>query len=278
MTSVIPNALERVEEWRAGRARAGRLFLALDFDGTLAPIVPSPAEAALPAAARAALVSLAGRPDTDLAIVSGRALEDLCQRVGVADLYYAGNHGLEIEGPGIQEVHQEATSARPRIAACAAALRGRLAPLQGAVLEDKGLTLSIHYRMAPDSATAERIRAVALEGCADVAGLRATEGKMVVEVRPDVDWDKGRAVRFLLETLGAAVPAAGPALFIGDDRTDEDAFRALDGRGDGVIVAPNPPAHTAATAYLRSPAEVVRFLESLALPAAGSALAPRAST
>jgi trehalose-phosphatase len=275
---MIPNAMERVEEWRLARARAGRLFLALDFDGTLAPIVPSPAAAALPAAARAALLRLAQRPDTDLAIVSGRALEDLRPRVGIPDLYYAGNHGLEIEGPGVQEVHQEATSARPDIVACAAVLRERLAGLEGAVLEDKGLTLSVHYRQAPDRATVERVRAVALESCAAAPGLRATEGKMVVEIRPAVDWDKGRAVRFLLEILGAAAPAAGPALFIGDDRTDEDAFRALDQRGDGVIVAPTPPALTAATAYLRSPAEVVCFLESLSLPAAGSADAPRVST
>lgn len=270
---MIPNALERVEEWRVARWRAGRLFLALDFDGTLAPIVPDPAAATLPAAARAALLQLAERPDTDLAVISGRALEDLRPRVAIPGLYYAGNHGLEIEGPGVQELHQEASSARPRIAACADSLRRDLAGLKGAILEDKGLTLSVHYRQAPDQVTATRIREVVLRSCAGRPGLRLTEGKLVMEVRPDVDWDKGRAVRFLLETLEAATPAAGPALFIGDDRTDEDAFRALQQRGDGVIVSPAPPPDTAATAYLRSPAEVVAFLRLLASPAVGAGFA-----
>jgi trehalose-phosphatase len=261
---MIPHALERVAEWREARSRAGRLLVAVDFDGTLAPIVPIPEAARLPTAARAALVRLALRPDTDLAIVSGRALEDLRPRVGIPDLYYAGNHGLEIEGPGIQEVHQEAALARPRISGCADELRSALALEQGVILEDKGLTLTVHYRQAPDHAAAGRIRKLIRGACADRPGLRISEGKKVIEIRPAVEWDKGRATRFLLESLDVAAASLAPVIFIGDDRTDEDAFRALRDRGDGVIVASMPPPDTAATAFLRSTAEVVTLLEELA--------------
>jgi trehalose 6-phosphate phosphatase len=244
--------------------RAGRLLVAVDFDGTLAPIVPRPDEAALPSAARVALQRLARRHDTDLAIVSGRALEDLRPRIGIAGIYYAGNHGLEIEGPGLQEIHQEAALARPRISACAAKLRTGLAQEQGVSLEDKGLTLSIHYRLAPDPAAEDRIRGLVQRCAAALPGLRTTEGKKVIEVRPAVEWDKGRALRFLLDILDAGSATATPALFVGDDRTDEDAFRALRGRGDGIVVAPAPPPGTAATAYLSSPEQVATLLEALA--------------
>jgi trehalose-phosphatase len=263
----IPSALAKVAEWRVARSRAGRLLVAVDYDGTLTPIAPSPDEAVLSAPARVALLQLAQRPDTDLAVISGRALEDLRPRIGVPDIYYAGNHGLEIEGPGLQEVHQEANGARPRIAACADMLRSGLAGEPGAILEDKGLTLSVHYRQVTDPGAEERIRTLVRHACANLTGLRITEGKKVFEVRPDVEWDKGRALRFLLEVLDAASATATPVLFIGDDRTDEDAFRALRGRGDGIIVAPEVPPHTAATASLGSPDEVLLFLESLALPA-----------
>lgn len=261
---MIPSALERVAGWRNARQQAGRLLVALDFDGTLAPIAPSPDKAHLPATARAALARLARRSDTVLAIVSGRALSDIKERVGIPDIYYAGNHGLEIEGPGVDEVHEEATRARPHIVACIAALEPLLAAVPGSILEDKGLTISIHFRQVTDLAAVERIRSQ-LEGhCAADPALHLFEGKMVFEVRPAVDWDKGRATEFLLNTLAREDDIAIPALFVGDDRTDEDAFRALRGRGEGVIVAPVPPPDTAATSFVHSPAEVVVLLENLA--------------
>jgi len=264
---MIPHATQRLEEWRAARRHAGRMLVALDFDGTLAPIAQHPAAVELPPAARAALERLARRPDTDVAIVSGRALEDVRRRVDLPDLYYAGNHGIEIEGPGIQEVHRDAARAMPRIAACAEALRRALADDPGYVLEDKGLTLSVHYRLSRDPHARERILSHVCALCDPTPGLRITEGKKVVEVRPDVPWDKGRATRFLLDALQAGLDTRIPALFIGDDRTDEDAFVALRDCGAGIVVADEPPAETAATAFLRSPREVADFLADLAEPA-----------
>ena len=127
-------------------------------------------------------------------------------------------------------------------------------------IEDKGVTLSVHYRSVP-VAEQGAVRDVALRTAAGEDELRATEGKCVVEVRPRVDWHKGAALRFIRESL----PDPGaPALFIGDDVTDEDAFRALPADGWGIIVAERVERETAARAWLRSPAEVVEWLADLA--------------
>lgn len=264
---MIPHANERVGEWRRTRERDGRLLVAIDFDGTLAPIVERPDDARLPEEARDALLNLAARGDTELAIISGRALDDLRPRVEVGGIYLAGNHGLEIEGPGVSERKEGAVDARPRLDACADEMRTRLADEDGIVVEDKGLTLTLHYRLSPDPGARDLVRRE-LDHCLEgVEGLRVTEGKKVFEVRPDIEWDKGRATDFLLDLLDAECGAPVYAIFIGDDTTDEDAFRALDRRGGGagIIVSPEPPggADTAATSYLRSPAEVVLLLEEL---------------
>jgi trehalose-phosphatase len=259
------HAFEQLQEWKDARARAGRMLVALDFDGTLAGIVGDPDAARLEPDTRAALVRLAARPDTDIAVVSGRALEDVRARVAIDGVFYGGNHGLEIEGPGVQRVHVDAAAARPALAACAEHLRPHVDALPGAILEDKGLTLSVHYRQVPgdrDGAGArllQEVRALATK----FPGLRVTTGKMVIELRPDVQWDKGRAVRFLLAALEAGAGSMLPVIFIGDDITDEDAFRAISADGQGIVVAPEPPAETAAALWVRSPAEVTMLLHAL---------------
>ncbi|MEJ2185368.1 MAG: trehalose-phosphatase [Gemmatimonadota bacterium] len=255
----IAHARDRLEEWRRRRHNAGRMLVAVDFDGTLSPIVERPEDATILPAARSALWDLARRADTVVAVVSGRGLTDVRGRVGLDGLYYAGNHGLEIEGPDLERVHPAAAAARPRLEAMARQLSAELSAETGVQVEDKGLTLSVHYRRAGTGA-AERVRPVVYRVC-DAPGLRVTEGKKVLEVRPAVDWDKGRATSYLLEVV---VPPATPALFIGDDRTDEDAFRVLGEAGAGVLVSASPPADTAASAYVRSPAEVAELLEGLA--------------
>lgn len=260
----LPNALDRIDEWRVARRRAGRMLFAVDFDGTLAPIVDDPDAATPLPAAKDALRRLAARPDSDAAIVSGRALEDVRPRLGLENLYYAGNHGMEIEGPEIERRHPEAVAARPRLAACAEAVRRALADVDGASVEDKGLTLSVHYRRVDDPDVAATVPGRVRAGCADVPGLRITEGKKVVEIRPDVPWDKGRATRFLLEALEAGGETLVPAVFIGDDRTDEDAFRVVREWGGGIIVGPGRPDGTAAVAWLESPERVATFLAALA--------------
>jgi trehalose 6-phosphate phosphatase len=257
------NALDRLDVLRAARADAGSLLLGLDFDGTLAPIVPRPEDAALLPAARRALDALAERSDTHIAIVSGRALADVRPRVGLERVYYAGNHGLEIDGPDVARVHPVAHDARDALAALARSLDDALRPIPGVIVEDKGLTLSVHFRLVTDAADEERVRAVVRERARAHRDLRLSDGRKVVEIRPDVDWHKGRALRFLRDTLEERF-GRGPAIFIGDDRTDEDAFREL-GETDCSIIVGDPPGHdSVAQACLRSPQEVAEFLNGLA--------------
>jgi trehalose 6-phosphate phosphatase len=258
-----PNALDRIDMLNAARSAAGSLLLGLDFDGTLAPIVSRPELAAVLPAARAALDRIVHRGDTPIALVSGRGLADLRSRIDLDGIYYAGNHGLEIEGPGVHRIHEEADGARQALQRLAGELESALADIDGVLVEDKSLTLSVHFRLVDDPAVERHVRDTVRECARDHADIRLTDGKKVVEIRPDVDWHKGRAFRFLRDVIERRSGRA-PAVFIGDDRTDEDAFRVL-GNTDCSIVVGDPPQHeSSAHACLRSPDEVALFLERLA--------------
>lgn len=260
----LPHATQRLPAWKRGWRESGRLVLLLDFDGTLAPIVDRPERAALPERAREVIERLVRSPGMEVAVVSGRGLTDARERVGIAEIAYAGNHGMEIQGPRMHRLHAEAAAARPLLERIVRELTPRLAETPGAILEDKGLTLSVHYRLT-DERGEERVRRWVSDAVAHTPELRLTEGKKVLEVRPRVEWDKGRAVLFLLEQL--APPRGAPVVYIGDDTTDEDAFRALnarDGWGEGVLVAAPLPPVTAAQSYLNDPTEVAALLAELA--------------
>ena len=261
---MIPHAQDSLEELRARRERAGGMLLAFDFDGTLADIVPRPADAALHPSAADALRRLAARADTAVAIISGRALEDVRARVGIGGIYYSGNHGLEIEGPDLQRTADEAEALIPIVSEAAGRLRALESEVPGVEVEAKTLSLSVHYRRA---ATPE-VGAVVRRAVEDVArghdGLRIGEGKMVCELRPAIDWDKGKAALWLYESLRPRIGSEAPVVFIGDDVTDEDAFVAIRDIGLGILVASTLPARTAATVHLRSVAEVVEFAIGLA--------------
>jgi trehalose 6-phosphate phosphatase len=250
-----------MEAWR----RSGRLVLLLDFDGTLAPIVERPEIAAMPEATAAALRRLAGCDGVELAVISGRGLADARERVALPGVAYAGNHGMEIERGELRQVHDVATAARPELDAVIGALHEPLRRIPGVLVEDKGLTLSVHSRRVARE-DVDRLRRAVEEATRGRAGLRVTEGKEVLEIRPAVDWHKGRAVEFLLERIDP--PAGAPVLYFGDDRTDEDAFRALRawerGPAAGVIVAEAPPPETEALAWLAGPEEVGEVLERMA--------------
>jgi trehalose 6-phosphate phosphatase len=261
----IPNAFDQIASWRAERRRSGHLLVALDFDGTISPIVSRPQDAQMLAGARAAIERLLKRADTDVALVSGRSLPDLRARVDIDGVYYSGNHGLQIEGPDVHETLQEAVQLVPRIQEMAVELAGPLAGIAGVYLENKELSLSVHSRMVADDATRERVyEIVRMAHAAAPEGIKLTHGKRIIEVRPDVDWHKGNATLFLIDCVETARRARVFPLFAGDDLTDEDAFRALSGRGAGIVVAAAPPAHTAATSWVPTPEHLVRVLEALA--------------
>jgi len=217
------------EEWLGAFLQDFRTALFLDYDGTLCEISSHPARARLRPAARRALAACAARSDTDVAIVSGRALADLRRIVGLEAISYAGNHGIEIEGPGLKPfAHPDSTHFCQRAAELARALGGIRVP--GVWVEEKGASLTLHYREA-DPARGE---AVAAEARAQIsaAGFQPRDAHCAVEARPPIGWDKGHAVLHLLRARhGPAWSERLRVIYVGDDETDEDAFRALQGLG-----------------------------------------------
>jgi trehalose-phosphatase len=271
------------------RAAGARLALFLDYDGTLAPIAPTPELATLPAATREALARVAAR--FPVAILSGRGREDVAAQVGLPDLIYAGSHGFDIAaggagngaGPGFH--HEVGPEIPQEIAAAAARLESALGEIPGVRIEPKRFALSVHYRLAPEERLPEIERAVDAALAAHPA-LRKGFGKKLFELRPNLDWDKGRALLWILERLGLEGSGEGSKvlpIYVGDDWTDEDAFRALSNLGGmggiGIVVAEaaEAPRETAADYSLCDPGEVRELLDRLAaLPApVESAASPR---
>jgi trehalose-phosphatase len=253
-------AVRRIVEQRAS---TGRLLLGLDFDGTLSPIVPVPEDAGILPEAERALRKLASRRDTILAIVTGRGLDDVRARVREERAFYAGNHGFEIEGPGLRHRIDAAERLRPELRMVSERLRHELDHVEGCEIEDKGITVSVHYRRVADADAIEVVRRVAYRE-AERSGLRVTEGKKIFELRPPMDWHKGRALEFLIETFAREQPIF--PVFIGDDITDEDAFRTVQEHG-GLAILVGDPEHdreSIADARVDSPALLVPLLDALA--------------
>ncbi len=211
------------------------------------------------------LRALSAHPRYRLGIVSGRALADLQGLVAGDGFYLAGNHGLEIEGPEGRYVSPEAQARRPRIQTLAQALRRDLAGIPGVLIEDKGVTLSVHYRRVPTACVPKVQERVRVRAGPAVAAKMLTirTGKAIVEVRPSVPWDKGEAVRWIVARLRQAEPTVSVlAIYLGDDETDEDAFRVLTSTGIGIVVGGDRH-DSAAAYYVESVAEVERFLTRL---------------
>lgn len=236
-----------------------QVALFLDFDGTLAPIVPHPDDAHCVEGMEELLEKL-GHHCT-LAIISGRDRRDVEQRVAVGDIFYAGSHGFDIQGPEGQRYEQhEGKNFLPMLHKAADALKKDLEGVEGAIVEKKVYSLAIHYRMVSEAQVDRVIKAVEAAH-KQFPMLRLAEGKKIYEFQPDVAWDKGRAVRWLLEALELNHRGV-VTLYIGDDTTDEDAFRVLHNHDIGIAVQETPK-KTAARYTLKDPQEVKAFLEVL---------------
>jgi len=251
---MIPSALEHVHEI----AQSGdRLAVFLDYDGTLTPIVSHPQDAWLSESVRETLRLLAAR--LPVAILSGRDLDDVRGRVHVDGIVYAGSHGFDIAGAG--GLHRELGAAYlPVLNAAETELREALDEIPGAQLERKHFSVAAHYRNVSEN-DAVRVAAAVDAVAARHRELRRINGKKVYELLPDIDWNKGKAVLWLLETLEQERGMAFP-IFVGDDRTDEDAFNVLKQRGIGILVSEQPQV-TAASYWLKDPEEVESFLREL---------------
>jgi trehalose 6-phosphate phosphatase len=227
-----PDALSRLDELARWLDESEGVVLGVDFDGTLSSIVEDPTDASLTPAARTTLEELASAPSIALAVVSGRAIDDLMERVDVENVVYAGNHGLELVHDGRKTVHPEAARRQPTICRLCEELDARLEDIPGCAVENKGISGTVHFRRAPDDAVSDVVGTVE-EMVSSVDGIRVTAGKQVRELRPAVDWDKGRA----MELLADSASDTWRTMYVGDDTTDEDAFQAIQPEGVGVHVA-----------------------------------------
>lgn len=244
------NVAELVE--RLGRYPA----VFLDYDGTLAPIQSRPEQAVMDEDMRACLTALAKR--CPLAIVSGRERTDVERLVGLPGLIYAGSHGLDIAGPGLRWDSPDAGHLLPVLDAAFQQLQQAVERIPGMLVERKRYAVALHYRLA-SAADAPRAREVIEQVASRCDGLRLAGGKKVWELRPDIDWDKGRAIEWLFGELQRSEPGHYKPLFIGDDVTDEDGFRSVS-ELDGVGIVIAPQSRSSAAGYRLETVDAVRRL------------------
>ncbi len=252
----VESVRTNLHPWLAKRPTAVLFF---DYDGTLTPIVTRPENALLSATAKRLLRRAMRAPNLDIAIVSGRALADVKEMVGIPGLTYVGNHGFEIEGPGIDFRHEALKGFQHAIEAASKDLHK--IDIDGLWVERKGATVTVHVREVSEEEQppAQRRAASVLRR----HKLRVTTGKGIVEGRPPIDWNKGYAVLHVLAVRhGVDWTSRARALYIGDDVTDEDAFRSLRGMGRSIRVG--PATHTEADLALPDPNAVIELLGWLA--------------
>lgn len=255
----LPNALARwPEPVRDLAGAAPALFL--DYDGTLTPIVDRPEQAELSDEMRTTLRRLSSTWPT--AVVSGRALEDVRALVDLDRINFAASHGFDLSGPDVDDDlrPEVAEDTVPAVAVAANRILDRLENVDGVIVEDKKFSVAVHYRLVDQGRIEEVEGAVDEAGAADPR-LEKTLGKKVFELRPAVNWDKGRAVLWLFEALGLEDEAC--PIYIGDDVTDEDAFQALSDRGVGILVSALPRP-SGARYSLQDVREVKEFLDRVA--------------
>ena len=242
---------------------AGRpLLLFFDVDGTLAPIAPQPTLARVPDSTRRTLAALVAMPAVIVGLVSGRAARDAKRLVGVEGVWTVGNHGAELIAPnGDVTVDPDVSRYAESMARTAQSLEPLLSPIAGVVLENKTWTLSVHYRAA-DERVLPGLREI-VEDVAEKHGLRVTDGKKVIEIRPPIRIDKGTAIEQLTQNLGGLASDAS-VLFAGDDVTDEDAFRFLrEHHPHAVTICIGHGADTAAEFTLRNTEQLRALLERI---------------
>lgn len=251
----LPSALQEIPELLGGKKPA----VFLDYDGCLTHIVKDPDKAILSEEMRETLQQLA--EVCSVAVVSGRDRANVAKLVQLDNLYFAGSHGFDISGP--DNMHTEpggAKAALPALDAADKTLKQKLYHIEGAMVERKRYAIAVHYRNVPDTYV-EEVKQVTADVLRQHPELKEGLGKKIIELKPNLDWHKGKAVLWLMEELELNKPDIIP-LYIGDDITDEDAFAELQGKGIGILVGEHDE-KTAAEYRLESVEEVQEFLQKL---------------
>ncbi|MED6183299.1 hypothetical protein PIB30_036660 [Stylosanthes scabra] len=266
-----PSALDMFEEIMV-RSKGKQIVMFLDYDGTLSPIVEDPDRAFMSNSMRKTVRKLARCFPT--AIVTGRCKEKVYNFVRLAELYYAGSHGLDIKGPTTTSKYtkdskaeavlfQPASEFLPMIDEVYQQLVDKTKSTPGAKVENNKFCVSVHFRCVDEKRWSELLHKVK-SVLKEYPKLRLTQGRKVLEIRPTIKWDKGKALEFLLESLGFANCNDVFPVYIGDDRTDEDAFKKLRERGQGLgVLVSKFPKDTIASYSLQDPNEVMEFLQRL---------------
>lgn len=243
-----------------------KIILLTDFDGTLTPIREHPDLAVLSEEARNVLLKFSRNRTFFLGIITGRSLRQIKKLVNIPGVLYAANHGIELEGPGIRFSSSEAKKARCNLWHMYMRLFKSLRHIEGVYLEDKGYTISLHYRLVKKARDMEFITKTLdsiIKPYLERKMLFLTTGKMVYEIRPPVKWNKATTIQWLL-TNYFPLEFSGDALlvYLGDDQADIEVFTALDGKRLTIYVG-TPSDTSAADYYVNSPDEVKTFLELL---------------
>ncbi|XP_027357873.1 probable trehalose-phosphate phosphatase J [Abrus precatorius] len=266
-------------------SKGKQIVVFLDYDGTLSPIVSDPEKAFMSRKMRATLKGIARHFPT--AIVTGRCRDKVYSFVKLAELYYAGSHGMDITGPTKSQspkkgnnkavLFQPASQFLPMIDEVYKILLEKTKSVPGATVENNKFCLSVHFRCVDEKSwatLAEKVRLVLNE----YPQLRLTQGRKVLEIRPTIKWDKGKALEFLLKSLGYENSNDVFPIYIGDDRTDEDAFKVLRSRGQGIgILVSRVPKETDASYTLQDPSEVEQFLRRLVEWKRSSSVSPKSA-
>ncbi|MFP4481877.1 MAG: trehalose-phosphatase [Thermovirgaceae bacterium] len=257
----LPSAMENFERITA-QLEGLRPFVALDYDGTLTPIVDRPEDAVIPPETRETVEELS--KSCTLVVISGRDLKDVRSLVGIDSLVYAGSHGFDISGPkGLDLSFQQGDEFLPTLDSAESRLRDLVSDISGAAVERKKYSIAIHYRLVANREIPQ-VEAAVDEVLSRHEGLIKGSGKKVFELRPDLDWDKGKALLWLLDALGFRMHETLP-MYFGDDTTDEDAFAVIRERGIGIVVTEGkaPREETSARYSLPDTGSVRSFLEKL---------------
>jgi trehalose-phosphatase len=242
------------------------IYLFLDYDGTLAPIADMPHKVVTPHKIKRLLSRLSKMRNRKIAIVSGRKLSDIEKRIRLKNIVYVGNHGFEIKGPKIKFENPVPLRYRKSLEDIKTKLKNQLDAIKGAIVEDKGFSLGVHYRLV-DKKSIQAVKNIfyATTLIYELKNIIVVKtGKMALEIRPTAAWDKGKVVLWLLgrrlfvmrNKKMKVIP-----VYIGDDTTDEDAFKALKDKGITIFVG--KPKNTKARFYLKNTKEVAEFLEAI---------------
>lgn len=247
---------------------AEHILLLADFDGTLTPIVARPDLVKLDDEMKEILGSISKKARITFGAISDRPLKELEELVGVKGIIYSGNQGFEVKCPKRKSyIHPEAIEAKPLVRKIARSLGERLEGINGVVIEDKGFSLSLHYRMVEDKVVA-KVKKIFDEETSPLVQrgrVKVARGRKVIEVRPPLEWNKGEAIAYIMKNSRSAGLTMGKgvlAFYLGDDRTDEDGFLAIKDSGISIFVGRRKKG-SCARYFLKDVGDVKEFLRKI---------------